>query len=84
MIEFVQCIKRAAREAVEADVPAAPCVGTVVKEDPLTVRLSQRLSLSGRQLLFLEGQEELEEGDRLALLRFAGGQKYLVVGWLKE
>lgn len=84
LIELLQCIKRAAREAVEADVPAAPCIGVVVAEEPLNVRLNQRLTLPGKRFLFLEGQKKPEAGDRLALLSFAGGQTYLVLGWLKE
>ena|GEM_PF-2512687 len=83
LIELVQTIKKAAVEAVEAGVPAAPCVGMVDQEDPLLVRVNQRLTLSGRRLLFLRGQETPRVGDRLALLRFAGGQKYLVLGWLR-
>ena len=84
VIELVQTIKRAAIEAVEAEVPAVPCVGTVMTDNPLEIRLNQRLTLSGRQVLFLAGQRIPARGDRLALLRFAGGQKYLVLGWLRE
>ena len=83
MIELVQTIKKAAVEAVEAGVPAEPCIGTVDQEEPLMVRVNQRLQLPGRRLLFLAGQRVPEVGDRLALLRFAGGQKYLVLGWLR-
>jgi len=83
LIEFLQCVKRAAVEAVEAEVPAEPCLGTVVEEAPLAVRLNQRLTLGAERFLFLEGQKKPEKGERLALLRFAGGQSYLVVGWLK-
>ena len=83
MTELVQTIKRAAIEAVEAGVPAAPYIGTVIDDSPLTVRVNQRLILSERRLLLMAGQRELlEVGDSLALLRFAGGQKYLVLGWL--
>ena len=84
MTELVQTIKRAAVEAVEAGVPAAPFVGTVVAREPLAVRLSQRLTLTERRLVFLAGQRRPGVDDRLALLRFAGGQKYLVLGWLAE
>ena len=82
LTELLQTIKRAAVEAVEAEVPAVPCIGTVARVSPLAVRLNQRLTLSGRRLLFLRGQREPEAGDRLALLRFPGGQRYLVLGWL--
>jgi len=80
--ELVQTIKKAAVEAVEAGAPAAPFVGTVIEDEPLTVRINQRLTLPRRRLLFLAGQRVPEVGDRLALLRFAGGQNYLVLGWL--
>ena len=83
MHDLVQTIKKAAIEAVEAEIPAAPFLGTVVAESPLQVRLDQRLTLPGRRLVFLERQPTPLRGDRLALLRFAGGQRYLVVGWVK-
>ena len=83
LIELVQTIKKAAIEAVEAGVPPAPFVGTVIDDSPLEVRINQRLTLPGRRLLFLAGQGVPNAGDRLALLRFAGGQKYLVLGWLR-
>ena len=79
----MQTIKRAAVEAVEADLPAAPFVGTVEEESPLLVRLDQRLVLPGQRLIFLEDIEPLKEGQRIALLRFAGGQRYLVLGKLE-
>jgi len=83
LTELLQTIKRAAVEAVEAGMPAAPFVGTVAELDPLQVRLNQRLTLPGDRLLFLEGMEEAAVGDRLALLRFVGGQQYLVLGRLQ-
>jgi len=83
LIELVQCIKRAAVEAIEAGMPAEVCVGTVVEEEPLAVRLNQRLTLPGGRLLFLEGPRVPRRGDHLALLRFTGGQTYLVLGWLR-
>ena len=83
LTELVQTIKKAAIEAVEAEVPAAPCVGTVIGTGPLTVRLNQRLTISGRRLLLLQGQRAPEAGDKIALLRFVGGQSYLVLGRLQ-
>ena len=80
LTELVQTIKRAALDAVEAQSPAAPFVGRVIEEAPLQVRVSPRLTLTRRRLMFLAGLEPPEIGDRLALLRFAGGQRYLVLG----
>ena len=83
MTEFLQSVKRAAVEAVEAGQPAAPCVGLVVSEDPLLVRLNQRVTLTSRRLMFLRHMEEPRVGDRLGLLRFVGGQRYIVLGKLR-
>jgi len=83
LTELVQTIKQAAIEAVEAEVPAAPVVGTVVTTQPLAVRLNQRLTLPGARLIFLRGQSVPMRGDRLALLRFQGGQNYVVLGVLQ-
>jgi len=83
MHDLVQTIKKAALDAVEAEMPAAPFVGIVEEEDPLELRLDQRLTIQGDRLIFQSGQEPPREGDRLALLRFAGGQRYLVLGRLR-
>lgn len=83
MVELLQTIKKAAVEAVENEVPAAPCIGTVTQVSPLAVRLNQRLTIPSSRILFLAGQRIPAVGDRLALLRFVGGQKYLVLGWLQ-
>ena len=83
LTDLVQTIKKAAIEAVEAGVPPAPFIGRVTRESPLRVRLNQRLTLSGERILFLRGQAPPELGDRLALLRFDGGQTYLVLGYVR-
>lgn len=83
LTEFLQSIKRAAVEAVEAGEPAAPFLGTVVSEAPLLVRLNQRLTLPSQRLVLLAHVDRPAVGDRLALLRFAGGQRYLVLGHLR-
>ena len=80
--ELVQSIKQAAVEAVEAAVPVAVFVGTVEPDAPFAVRLDQRLTLTRRRLVLLEGQAVPVAGQRVALLRFAGGQQYLVLGVL--
>jgi len=82
LTDLVQSIKKAAIEAVEAGEPSAPFVGTVVSVDPLRVRLNQRLTLSGRRIVWMKGMEAPEAGTRLALLRFTGGQRYLALGCL--
>jgi len=79
--ELLQAVKRAALDAVEATQPAAPFIGTVTSEQPLQIQLHQRLILENPHLVFLSAVSgTLETGDRVALLRFQGGQKFLVLG----
>ena len=82
LTDLVQTIKKAAVEAIEAGEPPAPFIGTVTRAAPLRVRLNQRLTLSGERILFMRDQATPEVGNRLALLRFSGGQTYLVLGYL--
>ena len=82
LIDLIQSIKKAALEAIEAEEPVALFMGRVESEEPLRVRLNQRLTLSGERLVFLKEEEPPEEDDKLALLRFTGGQRYLVLGYL--
>ena len=84
MNEFLQCVKRAALDAYESEMPACPLVGTVESIDPVTVRLTQRMVIPSARLLFLytEYEREVELGDRLLLMRFPGGQLYAVLGWI--
>lgn len=78
--ELLQTIKRAAVDAVESGEPAAVFVGRVAGAAPLAVCVNERLTLTGRQLLCLEMADDLAAGERVAVLRFCGGQRYLVLG----
>ena len=82
MTDLIQTIKKAAIEAMEASEPTGLFVGRVESEEPLRVRLNQRLTLSEERILFLKDEDPPEEDDKLALLCFQGGQRYLVLGYL--
>ena len=82
LTNLVQTIKKAAIEAMEATEPTGLFLGVVEQADPLRVRLNQRLTLGEERVIFLEDQDPPAESDKLALLRFTGGQRYLVVGYL--
>lgn len=84
MRELLETIKLAALEAVETQQPATVLLGTVEQISPLTVRVHQRLKLGGGQLLFLAGTETPAAGTQLALLRFPGGQQFLVLGEIRH
>lgn len=77
--QFVDVIKKAAVEAVEATHPMNLVFGRVVAVSPLSVRLDQQRTIPARFLLRLSGPA-LEAGNYVALLRMQGGQKYLILG----
>lgn len=81
--DFLQSIKQAACEAVEAEAPTKLLLGEVVNLAPLEVQISQEVRLTRRHLRLLQGALPLEVGMQLALLRFPGGQRYLSLGPLQ-
>lgn len=76
--KFLEAIKIAAIEAIEATKPAAVVYGTVTSVSPLSVQLEQKSLLTAPFLVSL--QPYLEAGNRVALLRVQGGQEYLILG----
>lgn len=48
---FIELIKAVALDATESTYPVQVVYGTVVSADPLKVKLSQQVTLSGKQLL---------------------------------
>ena len=83
MHDFLKAVKQAAIDAVSSAQPAAPFVGTVASTDPLEIRLDQRLILAGQNLILMESVTDLLPGDKMALIRFSGGQQYLVLGKIR-
>lgn len=81
--DFLKAIKQASVDAVDASQPAAPFVGTVASSSPLSIRLDQRLTLGKEHLMVMAAAEGVVYGDKVAVIRFAGGQKYLLLGKIK-
>lgn len=76
--KFLEGIKTAAMEAVEAASPVIVAYGTVISAKPLSVQLDQKILLASEFLVTMG--HAFEKGDRLVLLRIQGGQEYLVLG----
>jgi hypothetical protein len=96
-MSLVQVIKRAAKEQSDAAQPVAVMYGVVTQDNPLEVSVDQRFTLPADFLvvpehmtaysLTIEGQEYeirrgLEAGDKILLLRTAGGSQLIIVGRL--
>lgn len=83
MRDFLKAVKQASIDAVNSSQPSAPFVGTVSAVSPLSIRLDQRLILTQQNLLLMASAPGFAVGDKVALIRFLGGQQYLVLGKLK-
>lgn len=79
MPSFIETIKKAALEAVEASKPCAVVFGTVASITPLKINVEQKLFLSDLQLIKTAAVSgALQIGDKVLLLRVQGGQKYVI------
>lgn len=78
---LVQLIKRIALEAVEAAKPCDYRIGTVISTDPVKIKVSQKVELEEEFLHFVQGTppELLLVGDRVFMMRKAGGQEYTII-----
>lgn len=78
---LVQLVKRIALEAVEAAKPCDYRIGTVISTEPVKVRVSQKVELEEEFLHFVESTppELLLTGDRVFMIRKAGGQEYTII-----
>lgn len=79
MPDFLGLMQLAALNAVEQSKPVEITFGTVTKKNPLSIRLGQKLVLSEDFFVFTNTAHSFEEGEKLVLLRFQGGQKYLIL-----
>lgn len=93
--QLLEVIKKAALAAVEAAMPMRVMFGKVTDTSPLTVRVGQKLPLSGDMLVVAAGttplngicstcgkitvRDPLKPGDKVILLRMQGGQKYILL-----
>lgn len=82
---LLQTIKKAAKEAVEADKPCTWVYGTVISIETdtteLIIKLSDKLELTDFFLVFGQNirKENLKIDDKLILLQQAGGQHFYVM-----
>lgn len=78
--ELLKIIKQAAMDAVKQSEPMELTFGTVLKTNPLTIKLDQKLTLPKEFFVVTkEVKNTLTEG-KVVLLKANGGQKYLVLG----
>lgn len=91
---MLDIIKKASLSAVSSTNPMAVLYGTVISENPLEVNVDQRFNLTEDFLVVGESMTEyklhiageeyvirqgLKTGDTVLLVRYQGGQTYLVL-----
>lgn len=81
MKQFLQTIKKAASDAYEAKKPCDFMYGTIESVSPLTMRLDGVAVLPSEMLTVLESYADtMKKGDRVAVIRKSGGQRFLILG----
>lgn len=74
---LVQTLKNISLEAVNSTKPCDVMFGKA--ESKNSIKINQKITLGKNQLIHLKDVEILS-GDVVVLLRFSGGQKFLVLG----
>lgn len=67
-------------DAYRASKPCDTVIGTVTKVDPVTVRISQKMTLSGEFLGATQtALASIKKGEKVLMMRQSGGQKYYII-----
>ncbi|SHM95091.1 Protein of unknown function [Anaerosporobacter mobilis DSM 15930] len=77
---MAQLIKKAAIEAVEASKPSDLIFGKVIKTNPLSVNVDQKLTLNEEFVYATYAYSKImQDNDNVVMIRAKGGQKYLII-----
>ncbi len=94
MANLIETVKKAAVEAIQASNPVAFSFGMVVKENPLTINVDQKMELTEEFLVLTSSvksyetkinnqkvvvDNRLEKDEQVILIRMQGGQKFIVL-----
>lgn len=91
---LLETMKQVAQATNDAGMPTAFLFGSVTKTSPLTIRVDNRFDISGDAIVVMKEFQDyqtntdakseyyygLAVGDKVVLLRNAGGQAFLVLG----
>ncbi len=81
MKRFLQLVKKAAVDAVEARKPCDVMFAKVESVAPFLLKLENTIILPDELLIFVgDIKQKLIVGNRVILLRKSGGQQYVVLG----
>lgn len=77
-MELSEVLQLTALNAMKGSKPTEPFVGEITSVNPLSIKVSDKLTLSRSYLILAKGLY-LEEGDSVLCIRASGGQKYYVI-----
>ncbi len=85
IVDLISSIKKISLDTFESSKPVCILFGKVECLDPIEILIEQKLTLKSNQLACCDmGENPLEIGDLVALLRQQGGQKYLILNRVVE
>lgn len=76
-------VQEAVSRIINASKLTEPTVGNVVSTNPLSVKITDKITLPRGNLILVKGLN-LEVGDSVLIIRAAGGQKYYVIGEVEQ
>lgn len=78
---MIESIKRIALETIEASQPVQIIFGTVNSVSPLIILVDNRIELTSEFFVMTETiqQKGLLVGNNLVLIRYQGGQQFLII-----
>lgn len=94
MANLIETIKKAAIDAVRASNPVVFLFGTVVKENPLTINIEQKMELTEEFFILTNAvklyetkindqkaiiDNSLKKDEQVILARMQGGQRFIVL-----
>lgn len=83
--DLISSFKKISLETFEASKPVNLVYGNVISTSPLEILVEQKLTLKSNQLICVDfGENPIQNGDLLVLLRQQGGQKYLILNRVVE
>jgi hypothetical protein len=78
-MELADAIKSAIIEVMKATKPCDCVVGKVESLSPISVRISEKITLKNGNLKFCKGVVDLKVDDEILCIRKSGGQIFYVV-----
>ena len=82
-MSMLEIVKRVAAETDDTGAPAALLFGVVTSREPVRISVESRFEIGGDAVVLLRQQQGgFLGGERVALLRDRGGQRFLVLGVL--